>query len=296
MLSDKQREQFNEQGFLVLEEVVPEATLQTVEEDISIRLDELAAYLNVSLSNSRADINNKMLEIECQNPGASLIFTHSNIMSAGMFGLWNAESLLAVASSLLGDDIDGHPFWAVRPKPPEVDLFIVPWHQDSAYLRKEAGGSPSLSVWVPIFDVMQESGCMEFARKQHKQGELVHLSHEHREYGNDSWYVEIKPELSKSFETQICEMKRGSCVIFSPLTPHRSLTNLSDRCRWSVDFRYLAAGYPAGTQQSSIPFLRENEQSQADQAKQAYLDKQLARDRNFWRHRVENAGWKDRWA
>ncbi len=44
-------------------------------------------------------------------------------------------------------------------------------------------------------------------------------------------------------------VEAGGAVIFSPLTPHCSLSNKSDGYRWSFDLRYNVTGQPTGRSQ-----------------------------------------------
>jgi len=299
MLSEEQHEQFEQDGFLVLNDIIPEAALAAVEEAFSQRLDELATYLDVVLPPGLPTVNEKMLALEEKRPGACLIFTHSHILSPALFALWSDGPLADVACSILGPDIDGHPFFAARPKPPGVGLYTVPWHQDSAYLRDGAQVVPQVAVWLPLMDATRENGCMEFARGGHRQRkELPHVPQEdYTEYGNRVWYVEIPPSVATSFDVVTCEVSRGSCIVFSHLTPHRSLPNHSSSCRWSIDLRYLLAGGFAGTNQAPIPFRRQSplEAAEAEEKKRLYIAGQMARDRNAWVHRIENAVWQNRW-
>lgn len=298
MLTEAQLAQFKDDGFLVVENVLDEDALNAVEDAFSSRLDELAAYLDVTFPVGPLTLNDKMLALEEVHPGACLIFTHSHIPSPALIALWGSGPLLDIAATLLGPDIDGHPFLAVRPKPPGVSLFTVPWHQDSAYLENGAQSVPQISVWIPLMDATRSNGCMEFARGAHRSGkELRHVSQDYIEHGNNAWYLEIPRQEASTFDVVTCEVSRGSCIVFSHLAPHRSLPNLSATCRWSLDLRYLPAGQFAGTQQAPIPFRRglPNEAAWAEHQKDTYLNRQLSRDRTAWRHKVDTAPWKERW-
>lgn len=288
---------FDEKGYSVVRGLLSEEDIKLMESDLTLRIDELADYLKVGFSDPTASLDGKMLELERNSPGASLIFTHSNIIGPGLFSIWSSEKMLNVVQSVLGKDIDGHPFFAVRPKPPEVDLFVVPWHQDSSYLADGAQTAPQVTCWMPLMDATIENGCMEIAVGEHLNGEKRHVAQEYEELGNTSWYLEIDPDLVSAFETEICEVKRGDVIVFTHLTPHRSLPNLSRNCRWSIDMRYIQAGHFSGASQPSIPFRR----SDADQdglvasSKSEFLRGQSARDRNLWRHRIDRSVWRDRW-
>ena len=42
----------------------------------------------------------------------------------------------------------------------------------------------------------------------------------------------------------VYECKAGDALIFPQTTPHRSLTNFTDKTRWSLDYRYHASDTP----------------------------------------------------
>lgn len=288
---------FDEKGFSVVRGLFSEDDIKLMESDLARRIDELADYLKVVFSDPTASLDTKMLELERNSPGASLIFTHSNIIGPGLFSIWSSEKMLNVVQSVLGKDVDGHPFFAVRPKPPEVDLFVVPWHQDSSYLADGAQTAPQVTCWMPLMDAKIENGCMEVAVGEHFGGEKRHVAQEYEELGNTSWYLEIDPDLVSAFKTEICEVQRGDVIVFTHLTPHRSLPNLSRNCRWSIDMRYIQAGHFSGASQPSIPFRRaDTDQDEfVASSKREFLRGQDARDRNLWRHKIERSVWRDRW-
>lgn len=297
MLTPEQLSEFETKGFLVLRGQFSAEELDSVEAELMVRLEELAAHLGVDFEGECSSLNDRMMALEQSHPGASLTFTHSNLIGPGLFNLWSSPKLLDAAQSVLGPDIDGHPFFAVRPKPPEIDLFVVPWHQDSSYLADGAQDTRQLTFWVPLMDAYTENGCLELARGAHLAGEKRHVVQEYEELGNTSWYVEIDPAVVSGFDTEICEVKRGDAIMFTHLTPHRSLPNISKTCRWSADMRYMQAGQLAGTNQPPIP-LRRGEPSLSEMveaSKDQFRQAQEGKNRNLWRHRVERAVWKDRW-
>jgi ectoine hydroxylase-related dioxygenase (phytanoyl-CoA dioxygenase family) len=139
---------------------------------------------------------------------------------------------------------------------------------------------------------------MELAAYEHsKKTEFKHRSENYVEYGNTSWYLEIDPQISSKFDARAVEINRGSVIVFSHLTPHRSLVNKSKSCRFSIDLRYLPSNAIAGTNQKPIAFRRADpkQREQVMAQKNAYLKSKLAQDRNLWRHEITSAPWKERW-
>jgi ectoine hydroxylase-related dioxygenase (phytanoyl-CoA dioxygenase family) len=58
-------------------------------------------------------------------------------------------------------------------KPPAAGR-DAPWHQDEAYWELPDERCQSLSVWMPIDDVVPESGCMQYIPGSHARGLLPH--------------------------------------------------------------------------------------------------------------------------
>jgi hypothetical protein len=48
----------------------------------------------------------------------------------------------------------------------------------------------------------------------------------------------IAPDLMPEFDPVFLECDRGDVVFISRFTPHCSVPNQSDYCRWSLDLRY----------------------------------------------------------
>ncbi|WP_162654129.1 phytanoyl-CoA dioxygenase family protein [Lentilitoribacter sp. Alg239-R112] len=297
MLTPENLTDFNSSGFLVIRGLFSDEEINLVERDLQKRIDELAAYLKVKFSDQTISLDSKMMELERNHPGASLIFIHSNIIGSNIFNFWSSKKILDIVELILGKDIDGHPFFAVRPKPPELDLFVVPWHQDSSYLADGARMVPQVTCWVPLMDANLNNGCMEIAVGEHLNGEKRHVAEEYMELENVSWYLEIEKSVASKFKTEICEVKRGDVIMFTHLTPHRSLPNLSKNCRWSIDMRYMQAGHSPGTSQPSIAFRRADTglKEYVENSKNNFQRIQDEKDRNLWRHRINRSVWKDRW-
>lgn len=117
----------------------------------------------------------------------------------------------------------------------------IPVHQD---WRSIQGSLNSVVVWTPIVDCPIELGALEVIPKSHKQGLLPTEEDEWYEHVKDGHYDE------DSFESVV--MEKGDALIFSQFLIHRSGTNISDKIRYSFQFRfndysestYVERGYP----------------------------------------------------
>ncbi|CAK0891181.1 unnamed protein product [Prorocentrum cordatum] len=90
---------------------------------------------------------------------------------------------------------------------------------------------------------------MQVVDAAHSSGQTVN----HACCVGGTWYVEAIPEefeatlgcdMAKDVIT--CEVPLGSVLFLNNLIPHRSLPNLSDGIRWSLDLRWQRGGEPNG--------------------------------------------------
>jgi phytanoyl-CoA hydroxylase len=107
-----------------------------------------------------------------------------------------------------------------------------PWHQDSAYFPYEPFGH-GVGVWIALDDAAVENGCMQVLRGGHKLGpkKHVHLTD-----------CTIEPGRVDVSRAEPIEMDAGGILLFSPLLPHYTPPNRSDRRRRALQLFYRA-GY-----------------------------------------------------
>lgn len=114
---------------------------------------------------------------------------------------------------------------------------LTPLHQDQFYWP--LGTSQSITMWMPLVDVTQEMGIMDFADGSHKAGYLgdVPISDRSEDYFKD--YIE-----EKGFTiSQHAEMQAGDATFHNGWTLHGAPGNQSHRMREVMTIIY----YPDGT-------------------------------------------------
>lgn len=119
----------------------------------------LVKYLTITKANNYFQ---RLHLIEKEFSGASLLFLYQAEIGPRLSELWCAKKLLDILEQLLGSTIAGHPIFAIRPKLPANSLFIVPWHQDTAYLLPEAESTDQVTCWIPFCDVNLNNGCLQY--------------------------------------------------------------------------------------------------------------------------------------
>ena len=95
----------------------------------------------------------------------------------------------------------------------------TPWHQDQSF--SEPGSRyDSLTIWVPLQDVTQEEGCLQFIPRSHVKPLLPH-----RPLNNDPRIHALEALGVDATTAQICPLKVGGATIHHRMTLHHSAPN-----------------------------------------------------------------------
>ena len=115
------------------------------------------------------------------------------------------------------------------------NTFATPWHIDAFYW---AGTRPKLSVWIPLDDVSADNGTLKVVRGSHHR-EWTSRRGSGEETGGEFGNV-ITDEVWDAADEVICEIPRGSAVIFSDRLVHGSCTNTASADRYTIISTYHA--------------------------------------------------------
>ena len=96
------------------------------------------------------------------------------------------------------------------------------WHQDSGYVGFKH--EPYISIWLAIDDSFKKNGALSIIPTKLNRNTKV-LKHYWSKKTKD---LHLKTNNKK---TVLCEVKKGSIVVFSSLTPHSSGDNLTNKSR-----------------------------------------------------------------
>ena len=159
------------------------------------------------------------------------------VLSEAVYDLCVHPAVLDIAESLLGStEVTMNGDYWVRPKLPEEQLTTLPWHQDSDYYGAQTEPLHLLSIWLPLVDVDETNGCMQFIPGSHKWGLLPTVRQGH--------HLAPTEDVEARGRVATLPMAVGDAVAFRNLTFHRSLMNNSVGVRWSIDLRYSVTGTP----------------------------------------------------
>ncbi len=249
-LNERQLRQYEDDGFLIVENLLTMEELQPMIAEINQQVKALAKKLydggRIRSEHNDKNFYTQLIAISEEFEGTAPLFQIDTAMGPALANLWSCDKLLDIVEQVIGPDIEGGAIWNVRSKVPNNVLMTVPWHQDTAYLQPIAQTTVQPACWIPLIDATVENGCLQVVRGGHRSdGNYKHYV-EKRVRDPRSWYLFIKEEDLPKGEIVTCEMKMGSVLFINENAPHRGLWNHSDKVRWAIDFRWQRPGDPTG--------------------------------------------------
>lgn len=118
----------------------------------------------------------------------------------------------------------------VRFKMPHAGVSVVPAHQDAAYNRHL---EDFVTVWVPLVDVDEACGGVVVYEATRGWPLVSHSP-------SGAWSRRADASLDPGPPRHVL-MRAGDALLFTPLLLHESAPNVSERVRYSVDFRVFAS-------------------------------------------------------
>ena len=144
------------------------------------------------------------------------------------------------AAALLQVDPDAISSWGhmIRKAPGGRE---APWHQDEAYWDPEAEYH-ALGCWLPLHEVTEEMGAMQFIPGSHKLGVL-----DHHAKGDPAMHL-LTVDIDTSTRV-VCPLPKGGCTFHDKNTVHYTAPNQTDRPRlaFPTEFQVAPRPRPAGT-------------------------------------------------
>ena len=232
MLTDQQIQEFRDQGFLLIRELI--------ETDLLNRWSDYFEDIvlgNVEPAENTVLMKDVMVARGAVQPKFNLHAINKLLNfedDPNLYGYATHSALLEVVKDLIGDDIYTI-VSNVFNKPPDVDG-RHPLHQDLRYFRlRPAEGI--VAVWTAISKCTRDSGCMAMVPGSHK-GELLRHNLPEWEHVNFAFYG---IDSSDDFERVHIEMNAGDTLVFHPLLIHGSGRNRTDQFRRSISVHYASA-------------------------------------------------------
>ncbi len=260
MLKQSQIDQFEQQGFLVLESLLDGELLDSLEREYSEILHRLIdAWLASGQLQSRPAgsffdqllaVNHAGLDwfqpLDISLPFGAIDADTPFHIGPAVFDLFTYKPLLDVAESLIGDELALNSIQHVRIKPPakvlgegEVRAQVggTAWHQDRGVAHEEADKTHMVTAWCAVTEATTANGCLIVIPGPVNDGLLPHCP---------QVQTHIPESHLQKDKAIALEVPRGSVLLLHPSTPHASLDNNSKAMRWSFDLRYHRIGEASG--------------------------------------------------
>lgn len=270
-LTSNQIVQFERDGFLALETLLPSEPIDTIWAEYEALLDnvvqELLAKGQITEPHASLPFGERYaaliqdfpdlhyyLNISLpllNDPGERRANPYRVHAGPAVFGLMTHPALLDAIESLLGPEIASNPVQQNHMKPPAAgvrgrnalhsNIGQTTWHQDIVSVLPEADQTKMITAWVALTDAGVENGCLSAVPGSHLKGERTHCAN-----GKLASEPTVPDALMAGEEEVPLPIKRGGVVLFNKLNVHRALPNVSSQLRWSLDLRYSEAGKPTG--------------------------------------------------
>lgn len=251
-LSTAQLEQFDREGYLVVDSFFEAGDLQPVIDEISAEIEararELVAQGKLSQTYAECGFERQLAKISAETDSVAKSIWNGNLCGPAFFNLIRNPKLLDIAESFCGPELIASSVYRLRPKIPNNPYGEVPWHQDSGYMEAYCDKAMVLTVWLPLVNATQENGCMWVIPGVHKTGGLVRHG-----WRQGKPYL-IIPDSDLPAREPVCvPVRKFGALFLHNLTPHASFTNEADHVRWSMDLRYQSAALPTNAQITRLP-------------------------------------------
>ena len=265
VLTPAQREQFEYEGYLVVEDILdPARDIAPIMTEYAEVVDRIAHSLHadgaISSLYRELPFDARLIRI-CEESGRNFPqhfdfslpqrgVKHDTPMHVGpaVFGLLTSPRLLDLVEDMLGPEIYSNPVQHIRMKLPKRAVAQgthnglvskIPWHQDNGVILPEADESDILTIWMPISEATIENGCLQVLPRSHR-GEIVPHCPQEKGLG-------IPEKLLATEQAVPLPMRPGSALLMTSRTVHSSLDNVTDdKVRISFDLRYQPTGQPTG--------------------------------------------------
>ena len=266
-LSNDQREQFERDGYLLVEGLLdPAGILDPLIAEYTEVLDVLATELHragrISETFSQLPFSDRFIRIEQETNETNAQFfdfslpqggiTHDTPMWLGnaVFEALVHPPLLDVVESVIGPEIYSNPVQHIRIKSPEClgardpltgasKMGATNWHQDNGVVLPSADDTDMLTVWFSLDDAGIEHGCLQVLPGSHEAGLFTHCP-------AGPGGLEIPSRVASRDGAVAVPTRRGDALLLHKWMAHASLSNTSDRIRWSFDLRYNPIGQETG--------------------------------------------------
>jgi ectoine hydroxylase-related dioxygenase (phytanoyl-CoA dioxygenase family) len=210
-ISKAQQRQYQDEGYVILEHVMPDEHLQVLREECQRFIDEMHAEMDRQGTDT--------LGISHRNK--RYFIAHAAARSPRIRSFVFSDLLADICRATIGDE--AYLYWdQYVVKAAEVGMKFS-WHQDSAF-NATAPHRPYVSIWCALDDMTEANGTT-YILPYSRAGTRERIEHTKEEGTNDLiGYRGDDPG-------EIVLVPAGSIALFSSFTLHRSGVNTTDQMR-----------------------------------------------------------------
>ncbi len=219
VITDAQKKQFHDEGFFILERVIPEEHLEILRAECQRYIDAMHEEMDKAGTDTLGiSHRNKRYFVALRYKESAQLrdFLFSNLMAD-------------ICRATLGDE--AYLFWEQYVvKAAEIGMKFS-WHQDSGFV--DSAHRPYVSCWCPLEDVSEQNGTV-YLLPYSRAGVREKVEHVRDPETND------KIGYHGDDPGDIVEVAAGSVVVFSSVAFHRSGPNTTNRMRRVYLAQYAA--------------------------------------------------------
>jgi ectoine hydroxylase-related dioxygenase (phytanoyl-CoA dioxygenase family) len=259
MLSSKQKKRFEQQGYLVLDELFSQQQINTLKAAAGKIVDDFDAQSTRSVFSTETEYNTNrddyfldsddkihcFFEQDAFSPDGKLRQTKAlsinkighalHVLSPEFAAFSQAKIIAQIAEDLgvVSPEIRQSMYIFKQPKIGGV----IRWHQDATYFFTTP--QSVLTFWFAIEDANIENGCLQVD----KQGADFVLKEQFKRYADDTTELMVLKNVDWPTQDRALplEVKAGSLVVFNGALPHFSEANTSNKSRHAFTLHLTSA-------------------------------------------------------
>ncbi len=176
-----QKSQFLEEGWVMVPDVLSDGDLEPVRRELTEVIHKTALRLvaegKLSRTFEEEPFETRLTRIFAETPEIlPPIVGRAGGGHSGpeFFRFITHPAILVKVESLVGAEIVGSSVYRIRPKMPDYERGVVPWHQDSGYFSLHCDRELIVTCWIPLVDTNAGNGCLRVLPRAHREGVYRH--------------------------------------------------------------------------------------------------------------------------
>ena len=236
---------FQENGYLLLEDVLDENDLAPVIDEYTDIIDKRAEKLHkegkTTSTYAEKPFTERLLYLVAETQQVTADLDIMRARGEATYNFLKNPKILDLAESLVGSEIVCNPIQHIRAILPieKTQQLPIPWHQDAGVCWPDTDPYFMLTIWIPIVDATEENGCLQVLPGSHKFGLLTHG-------WNEAGLAVPNEHQPSNLTPKVLPIRAGGVILFHNYTLHSAKPNKSDTVRWSLDLRYHDVYQPTG--------------------------------------------------